>query len=92
MVEAHVSSVMTLGSPFSHNAPDLYDFGAQQVTEQVQNNISVMLKYRLTPPPDESYSLHRKLSGIFLLATKLRARVPCKRLFKDVVDQMEPRE
>ena len=32
-------------------------------------------------PPDESYSLHRKLSGAFLSCMKLRARVPCQQLF-----------
>lgn len=40
-----------------------------------------MLRHRLTPPPDDSYSLHRKLSGAFLACIKLRARVPCRDLF-----------
>ena len=45
-----------------------------------------MLRHRLTPPPEEAYSLHRKLSGAFLACIKLRARVPCRRLFFDLYD------
>lgn len=40
-----------------------------------------MLKYRLTPPPPETYSLHRKLSGAFLLNMKLKTKINCKELF-----------
>ena len=42
-----------------------------------------LLQHRLTPPPEEAYSLHRKLSGAFLACIKLRAKVPCRQLFMD---------
>lgn len=48
-----------------------------------------MLKHRLVPPPEESYSLHRKLSGAFLLATKLRGVVSLRDLFFDIYDNFE---
>lgn len=41
---------------------------------------------RAVQPPDESYSLHRKLSGAFLACIKLKARVPCRELFLEAYD------
>ncbi|KAJ2785423.1 hypothetical protein H4R18_000506 [Coemansia javaensis] len=80
MTQAHVNSVLEIGKPFA--APGLYDFGSQDVSANVRSAIPVMLQHRLTPPPEESYSLHRKLSGAFLLCIGLRARVPCQDMFR----------
>ncbi|KAJ2162073.1 hypothetical protein GGF46_000948 [Coemansia sp. RSA 552] len=85
MTQAHVDSVLEIGKPF--RAPGLYDFGDQDVSANVRSAIPVMLRHRLTPPPDETYSLHRKLSGAFLLCIKLRARVPCQEMFKDITSR-----
>lgn len=82
MTDAHVSAVMILGACF--RSDDIFDFGAQSTTQSIHKLIPVMLKHRLTPPPEDSYSLHRKMSGAFLLCTKLRSRVYCKPLFERI--------
>jgi aarF domain-containing kinase len=51
----------------------------------VRSEIPIMLNERLTPPPDESYSLHRKLSGCFLLCGHLGAQIPCADLFEKYI-------
>lgn len=43
------------------------------MTRRVGNLGAVMVKERLTAPPREAYSLHRKLSGAFLANIKLGA-------------------
>ncbi|QPG76646.1 hypothetical protein FOA43_004038 [Brettanomyces nanus] len=87
MTSAHVDSMMVLGEPFcaQENGNKCYDFSHQTVTDRVRANIGLMLKERLTPPPEETYSLHRKLSGAYLLCARMNAVIPCQRLFEEVI-------
>lgn len=84
MIDAHVASMQAIAEPFQ---VEEYDFTNQTITDRVRAQIPVMLRKRLTPPPDQTYSLNRKLSGSFLLCARLGATVRCKELFEDVLDR-----
>ncbi|KAI9812220.1 MAG: hypothetical protein M1826_002929 [Phylliscum demangeonii] len=88
MLRAHLDSVLTLAEPFRPvvAGPDgrgTYDFSHQTITGRVRALIPLMLRERLTPPPEETYSLHRKFSGAFLLCARLGSRVPGRAIFDD---------
>ncbi|PWO01182.1 ABC1-domain-containing protein [Tilletiopsis washingtonensis] len=84
MRDAHVDSMIALGEPFRADAPNPYPFAEQTITARVRAQIPLMLRERLTPPPEQTYSLNRKLSGAFLLCARLGARVSCNTMLSDV--------
>lgn len=86
MLAAHVDSILVLAEPFdASRSSSTYDFENQTITDRVREKIGLMVRERLAPPPEETYSLHRKLSGAFLLCARLGSKVPAKALFEDAV-------
>ncbi|KIK18606.1 hypothetical protein PISMIDRAFT_181727 [Pisolithus microcarpus 441] len=85
MLDAHINSMILLATPFRDSTPQPFAFGPgsqwTDITARIRATIPVMLRYRLTPPPRETYSLNRKLGGGFLLATRLHAVVDARELW-----------
>jgi aarF domain-containing kinase len=88
MLDAHVAAGAAVGVPFG--SPGVYDFSAHgSLTKRVSALGATMLQYRLTPPPEAAYALHRRLSGAFLVNIKLKAKVPCSEIFRKVYAEYE---
>lgn len=83
MENAHTETVLLLGEAL-RTGSEPYDFGNQDLTLRIQRLVPVMVKERLCPPPEEIYSLHRKLSGVFLLCGRLKGKVRCREIFERV--------
>ncbi|XP_034232746.1 atypical kinase COQ8B, mitochondrial [Thrips palmi] len=83
MEEAHVDGVLILGEVFSEKS-GAFDFGGQDTTRRIQKLVPTIVYHRLCPPPEEIYSLHRKLSGVFLLCAKLNVKIDCRDMFQEV--------
>lgn len=82
MMRAHAAAGMVVGEPFRSSEP--FDFHGSQLTKRLAQYTETFMHGRLTPPPQEVYSLHRKLAGAFLMCIKLRAVVPCRQVLEDV--------
>ena len=87
MMNAHVAAAFIIGEPFSARYAAGYDFAAMNMSGRVGELARVMVRLRLTAPPKESYTLHRKLSGAFLTCKKLQANISLRDLFLDVYRQ-----
>ena len=62
LLDAHVDAIMILGEAFQVDAP--FDFGNATTLNRVTNIIPAILAHRLTAPPEEVYSLHRKVGKL----------------------------
>jgi aarF domain-containing kinase len=81
MIHAHAETGLVVGEPFlKHEA---YDFAASNLSGRISRYGGTFLKYRLTAPPTETYSLHRKLAGAFLLCIRLKAKIPCRDILEE---------
>jgi len=90
MINAHYGGVMIVGEPFRTSHPDeLYNFGTADFTEKVVKLLPTMSKHRLTPPPQEVYSLHKKVVGTYLMCIKLKAQVPARRIFEETYENWQ---
>ena len=87
MLEAHKMSGFTVGEPFATDEP--YDFGRSGISARLSSHSSAFLQHRLTPPPPEVYTLHRKLAGAFNLCIKLGSIIPCRDLLDEVIDNYD---
>jgi len=83
METAHVNSVMVVGKPYQ---PLPYDFKSGQITADIAEEMPAMFEGRLSPPPPETYSLHRKLSGAFLMCSKIGSITSCRDDFISTLD------
>ncbi|XP_050361435.1 atypical kinase COQ8B, mitochondrial [Nymphalis io] len=87
MEESHVDTVLIMGEIFTSKGSGKFDFGAQKTTRRIQAIAPTILTHRLCPPPEEIYSLHRKLSGVFLLCSKLNVKMNCRDMFQEIYRQ-----
>lgn len=87
MIHAHLQAGLVIGAPFVTEEP--FDFHGSQLTSKVSRYGDVFMKYRLTPPPKEAYSLHRKLAGTFLMCIKLKAVIPCRDILVQTYQQYQ---
>ena len=78
MLQAHIAAGLVVGEPFMSDEP--FDFTGSHLTTRISKHGEAFAKHRLTPPPREAYSLHRKLAGAFLACIKLRAKIPCREI------------
>merc|ERR1719378_1692631 len=81
---------MILGEAFRNDVN--FSFGKQRTTHRMQELVPVMLKHRLCAPPAEVYSLHRKMSGLFLMATKLKSEINCYHTWRRIAKEFEVKQ
>jgi aarF domain-containing kinase len=86
MLEAHKMSGFCLGEPFQSYEP--YNFKTSRITSRISEHGSVFMKHRLTPPPEEVYTLHRKLAGAYNLCIKIGAIFSCRDLLDEVIERL----
>uniref|UniRef100_A0A7S3V0L6 ABC1 atypical kinase-like domain-containing protein n=1 Tax=Aplanochytrium stocchinoi TaxID=215587 RepID=A0A7S3V0L6_9STRA len=88
MIDAHIEAGLEVGRPFQRDAP--FDFKGSKISNQMSRHGDTFAYERLTPPPREIYSLHRKLSGAYMTCIKIGAIFPCRDLLVETVKSLKP--
>lgn len=88
-LDAHVEAGFVVGEPFLLANQSMFDFANSHLTQRIGAYGSTFMQYRLTPPPNEAYSLHRKLAGAFLLCIRLQAQIPCRDILEDTFNKYQ---
>ena len=88
MLDAHTEAACIASLPFKQRGA--MDFKAFDISSRMKQPVGTMLRLRLTAPPLEVYSLHRRLNGCFQFMNKLGAVVDCRRVFIDVLRTVIP--
>jgi aarF domain-containing kinase len=91
MLDAHFAASIAVGEPFRAEFRGGYNFENNDIPARTAKFGKVMLEHRLTPPPKEAYSLHRRLSGAFLTALRLGATIDCATMLDDMRVKMAHR-
>lgn len=85
ILDPHCQALFAVATPFRKDAP--FDFQKQGMTKVVYSEMPKMMRQRLQTPPHEVYSLHRKLSGAYLICIQLGAKVNCRKLLDEVLQR-----
>jgi len=87
MLKAHIESGLVVGEPFQ--TFESFDFKSSSISARLGQHTALFLRHRLTPPPEEVYTLHRKLAGAYTLCIKLGAVIPCRDLLEEIMQNYE---
>mmetsp|Transcript_16121 Transcript_16121/g.26334 ORF Transcript_16121/g.26334 Transcript_16121/m.26334 type:complete len:565 (+) Transcript_16121:155-1849(+) len=85
MINAHIEAGLEVGRPFQRSGE--FDFRQSKITQQMGKHGDTFMNDRLTPPPQEVYSLHRKLSGAYMTCVRIGAIFPCRDLLEKSYEQ-----
>lgn len=81
MLHAHYLGTLAMSEPFRKTEKGIYDFSNQSITKSLNEVVPAMSKHRLTPPPKEIYSLHRKIVGTYMMCIKLKSKFDARQVF-----------
>lgn len=81
--EAHLNTAIMFGEIFRCNE---YNFGEAILSERLSNEVEKIVEHQRNPPPDEIYSINRKLTGIIALCSKFKVSINCAKIYNDFID------